>query len=127
MRSLPGPAEARGYSRLSVIQMRPRSSKVMAIGLTMSGSLATSSTVKPSGTVIFLMASAGDSGGPGIWSWPCGIGSPFGEPGASAPGAAGRTAQDAAARAATAASSGIFLRISLSPLRRTVNTAAVGL
>ena len=61
-----------------MIQRRPRSSKVMAMGLTMSGSLATSSTVKPSGTVIFLMASAGDSGGPGIWSWPCGIGSAFG-------------------------------------------------
>ncbi len=114
IRSLPGPAEARGYSRLSVIQMRPRSSKVMAMGLTMSGSLATSSTVKPSGTVIFLMASAGDSGGPGIWSWPCGMRSSLGEPGASAPGAAGSTAQAATATAAAAtASNTIFLRISL--------------
>ena len=65
-RSRPGPAERRGYSRLSVIQIRPRSSKVMATGLTMSGSPATSSTVKPSGTVIFLIASAGDRAGPGI-------------------------------------------------------------
>ncbi len=34
----------RGYSRLSVIQTRPRSSKVIATGLTMSGSAATTST-----------------------------------------------------------------------------------
>ena len=40
----PTPAGLRGYSMLSVIQMRPRSSKVIAMGLTMSGSLATSST-----------------------------------------------------------------------------------
>ena len=61
-RSRPGPADCRGYSRLSVIQIRPRSSNVIATGLTMSGSLATSSTVNPSGTVIFSIASAGDSG-----------------------------------------------------------------
>ena len=48
-RSRPGPGRRRGYSRLSVIQIRPRSSKVMATGLTMSGSAATSSTRKPGG------------------------------------------------------------------------------
>ncbi len=48
-----------------MIQMRPRSSKVMATGLTMSGSLATSSTANPAGTVILAMASDGESGGPG--------------------------------------------------------------
>jgi hypothetical protein len=127
MRSRPGPLLRRGYSRLSVIQMRPRSSKVMAMGLTISGSLATSSTVKPSGTVIFLMASAGDSGGPGIWSWPCGIGSPFGERGVSASGAGRITAAQAAARAAAAARNRSFLRIDLSLARRTVNGGAEGL
>src|SRR5436305_2046450 len=86
-RSLPGPAAFLGYSIDSVIQMRPRSSKVMATGLTMSGSAATSSTRKPSGTTIFLSASAGDRAGPGILSWPYGIGSLFccaGEVGAKA-------------------------------------------
>ncbi len=53
------------YSRLSVIQTRPRSSNVMATGLTISGSLATSSTLNPSGTVILAIASAGDRAGPG--------------------------------------------------------------
>ena len=72
-RSRPSPAELRGYSRLSVIQMRPRSSKVMATGLTISGSLATSSTTKPSGTVIFLIASAGVRAGPGGLLWPWGM------------------------------------------------------
>ena len=48
-RSRPGPGRRRGYSRLSVIQMRPRSSKVIATGLTMSGSAATTSTWKPAG------------------------------------------------------------------------------
>ena len=38
IRSRPGPALRRGYSRLSVIHTRPRSSKVIATGLTMSGS-----------------------------------------------------------------------------------------
>ena len=38
---------------------------VIETGLTMSGSEATSSTEKPSGTVIFAMASAGLSAGPG--------------------------------------------------------------
>ncbi len=52
------PAGLRGYSMLSVIQMRPRSSKVIAMGFTMSGSLATSSTVKLSGTDILRMASS---------------------------------------------------------------------
>ncbi len=59
-RSRPGPGSLRGYSRLSVIQMRPRSSKAMAIGFTMSGSLATSSTAKPGGTVISSTASSGE-------------------------------------------------------------------
>src|SRR5213083_885772 len=62
-RSRPAPAGLRGYSMLSVIQIRPRSSKDIAMGLTMSGSLATSSTVKPSGTVILLPRS--DDFGPG--------------------------------------------------------------
>ena len=48
-----------------MIQIRPRSSKVIATGLTMSGSPATSSTWNPSGTVIRAIASAGDSGGLG--------------------------------------------------------------
>ena len=73
-RSRPGPGLRRGYSRLSVIQMRPRSSKVIATGLTMSGSAATSSTRKPWGTVIARIASAGDLGALGARSWPCGIG-----------------------------------------------------
>ena len=59
-RSRPGPASFRGYSRLSVTQMRPRSSNVMAIGFTRSGSAATSSTAKPSGTVIRWSASSGE-------------------------------------------------------------------
>jgi hypothetical protein len=45
--------------------MRPRSSKVMATGFTICGSAATISTEKPSGTVIFLTASSGESAGPG--------------------------------------------------------------
>ena len=48
-----------------MIQIRPRSSKVIATGLTMSGSAATTSTVKPGGTVIALIASAADRGGLG--------------------------------------------------------------
>ena len=68
-RSRPLPASLRGYSRLSVIQTRPRSSKVMAIGLTMSGSLATSSTANPSGTVIASTASSGEYGRFGGRSW----------------------------------------------------------
>ncbi len=72
-RSRPGPACLRGYSRLSVIQTRPRSSKVMATGLTMSGSEATSSTRKPSGTRIRAMASCGESAGPGGLDCPCGM------------------------------------------------------
>jgi hypothetical protein len=40
-RSRPGPSNFRGYSMLSVTQMRPRSSKHIAIGLTRSGSAAT--------------------------------------------------------------------------------------
>ena len=40
-------------------------SKVMATGFTRSGSLATSSTVKPSGTFILAIASAGERAGPG--------------------------------------------------------------
>ncbi len=39
----------------------------------MSGSEATSSTEKPGGRVIFFIASAGDSGGPGGLSCACGI------------------------------------------------------
>ncbi len=69
MRSRPGPGERRGYSRLSVIQIRPRSSKVIATGLTMSGSLATTSTVKPGGTVIARAASSGERAGFGGRSW----------------------------------------------------------
>ena len=57
-----------------MIQIRPRSSKVIATGLTMSGSAATTSTWKPGGTVIVLAASAAERGGFGAWSWPCGIG-----------------------------------------------------
>ena len=57
IRSRPGPADFRGITRLSVIQARPRSSKVMATGLTISGSLATSSTWKPGGTFILPIAS----------------------------------------------------------------------
>ncbi len=72
-RSRPRPAGLRGYSTLSVTQMRPRSSNVIAIGLTMSGSLATSSTRKPSGTVILATASAGEYGSFGGWSWRCGM------------------------------------------------------
>ena len=72
MRSRPGPADFRGYSRLSVTQMRPRSSKVIATGFTRSGSLATSSTWNPSGTVIARIASAGDRAGPGGRLCPCG-------------------------------------------------------
>ena len=45
-----------------MIQIRPRSSNVIATGLTMSGSAATTSTVKPGGTVIALTASAGERG-----------------------------------------------------------------
>ena len=56
----PTPAGLRGYSMLSVIQMRPRSSKHIAIGFTMSGSLATNSTAKPFGTDILLRASCGE-------------------------------------------------------------------
>ena len=74
MRSRPGPADFRGYSRLSVTQMRPRSSKVIATGFTRSGSLATSSTRNPSGTVIARIASAGDRAGPGGRLCPCGTG-----------------------------------------------------
>jgi len=70
IRSRPGPDDFRGYSRLSVTQTRPRSSNVMATGFTRSGSLATISTRNPSGTVIFLTASAGESGSPGGLSWP---------------------------------------------------------
>src|SRR4051812_19286322 len=77
MRSRPGPAERRGYSRLSVTQMRPRSSNVIATGLTRSGSAATSSTRKPGGTSMRLIASAGDSGSLGGRSCPCGIGLVF--------------------------------------------------
>jgi hypothetical protein len=73
MRSRPGPAECRGYSRLSVTQMRPRSSNVIATGLTRSGSAATNSTWNPSGTFIRAIASAGDRAGPGGRSWPWGI------------------------------------------------------
>ena len=49
IRSRPGPEERRGYSMLSVIQIRPLSSNVMATGLTISGSAATTSTVNPGG------------------------------------------------------------------------------
>ena len=55
-RSRPLPGDLRGYSRLSVIQIRPFSSNAIPIGLTMSGSDATSSTENPSGTVIFVSA-----------------------------------------------------------------------
>jgi len=71
----PEPADWRGYSTLSVIQTRPRSSKVMATGLTMSGSLATSSTLNPGGTVIRAIAWSGVRAGPGGRSWAWGIGS----------------------------------------------------
>ncbi len=68
-----------------MIQMRPRSSNVMATGLTMSGSLATSSTLKPSGTVILAIASAGDRGGPGGFSWRRGMNSSACKTGLSKP------------------------------------------
>src|SRR5947209_8770383 len=84
IRSLPGPALRRGYSMLSVIQIRPRSSKVMATGLTMSGSAATSSTWKPAGTTIFLIAALGDSGGVGGLSWLGGSASFWARPGQAA-------------------------------------------
>ena len=74
-----------------MIQMRPRSSKVMATGLTMSGSLATSSTVKPSGTVIASIASSGEYGRFGGRSWRWGT--------TSCPAAGGATARQAIASA----------------------------
>ena len=42
-----------GYSKLSVTQIRPRSSNVMATGFTKTGPKPTSSTLNPEGTVIF--------------------------------------------------------------------------
>ena len=72
-RSFPGPASRRGYSNDSVIQNRPRSSIVIDTGFTMSGSDATSSTLKPSGTTIFAIASAGLRAGPGGLSCACGM------------------------------------------------------
>ena len=56
-RSRPGPGSFRGYSMLSVIQIRPRSSNAIASGFTMSGSCATISTENPSGTVMRSTAS----------------------------------------------------------------------
>src|SRR5262245_56093593 len=72
-RSMPAPGDFLGYSSDSVIQIRPRSSNVIATGLTMSGSAATSSTWNPGGTSIFLSASCCDSGGPGGADWPWGM------------------------------------------------------
>ena len=53
-------------------QMRPRSSKVIDVGLTMSGSRATSVTLNPGGSSIFAIASCGDSAGPGSFVCPYG-------------------------------------------------------
>ena len=72
-RSRPSPAERRGYSRLSQTQMRPRSSKHMATGLTRSGSWATSSTWKPWGTRMWVRDSCGERAGPGGLSWAWGM------------------------------------------------------
>ena len=58
-RSLPLPGSKRGYSSDSTTQKRPLSSIVKATGFTKSGSHATTSTVKPSGTFMRLIASAG--------------------------------------------------------------------
>src|SRR5207237_4036456 len=69
---VPGPGCLRGYSNGSQTQMRPRSSKVIAVGLTTSGSAATRSALTPGGTCIFAIASRGDSAGPGGLSWPWG-------------------------------------------------------
>ena len=60
MRSFPSPSGALvGYVLPSIIQIRPRSSKHMAMGWTKSGSLATTSTSKPFGKSMFLADSDG--------------------------------------------------------------------
>ena len=110
IRSRPLPGDFRGYSRLSVIQNRPRSSMVIATGLTTSGSPATNSTENPGGTVILAIASLGDSAGPGGLSWPRGMSSARARP--DAINAATTNPSDASRRAC--ANFGAIIVVSLS-------------
>ncbi len=81
IRSLPGPGSRRGYSNDSVTQNRPFSSMHIATGFMICGSLATISTVNPSGTVIFATACSGVSAGPGAPVMPPRNGEALGEGG----------------------------------------------
>src|SRR5262249_45448430 len=58
-----------GYDRHSTTHMRPRSSKVNAMGCTISGSPANSVAWKPGGRVMALAAACGGGGG----SWAKGL------------------------------------------------------